>query len=217
MRVGWQVAALLEGPLRIDGRTLRVLGVDMVAYPALPALTEVEETDAPPNPADMLTAPGRLLTTPKLASALASQPGLPPILTSEALPPDLILTDIGVAEVLLNRSNQISRLIVLPDQPRGLPPIAEIVPELVRIPASAQLETAQLTDSFHLNLSAFGLLSFAVGLFIVHGTVGLAFAQRRGMIRTLRRTWCFDAAPCLSDYGRAVCIGSSRRPDRAGF
>ena len=27
----------------------------------------------------------------------------------------------------------------------------------------------RLTDSFHLNLTAFGLLSFAVGLFIVHG------------------------------------------------
>jgi len=43
-----------------------------------------------------------------------------------------------------------------------------------------------LTDSFHLNLTAFGLLSFAVGLFIVHGAIGLAFEQRRTMVRTLR-------------------------------
>ncbi|MBF6309152.1 FtsX-like permease family protein, partial [Nocardia farcinica] len=41
-------------------------------------------------------------------------------------------------------------------------------------------------DSFHLNLTAFGLLSFAVGIFIVHGAIGLAFEQRRGMVRTLR-------------------------------
>ena len=185
-RAGWQVAAVLEGPLRVNGRTLRLLGVDFVAYPALPAVTEVEQSETPPDPADLLTAPGRLLTTPEVQPLLSGQPGLPPVLTSTALPPDLILTDIGVAEVLLDRRSEISRLIILPGQPGSLPPLSEIAPDLQRIAAASQLDTAQLTDSFHLNLSAFGLLSFAVGLFIVHGTVGLAFAQRRGMIRTLR-------------------------------
>ena len=47
-------------------------------------------------------------------------------------------------------------------------------------------DIARLTDSFHLNLTAFGLLSFAVGLFIVYGAIGLAFEQRRTMFRTLR-------------------------------
>lgn len=185
-RAGWQVAAVLEGPIRIQGQTVRVLGVDMVAYPALPAITQMEQSGTPPDPADMLTAPGLLLTTPALGPLLNGQTGLPPVLISDALPPDLILTDIGVAEVLLNQSGKISHLIILPDQPGAVPPLTDIAPELDRIPAREQLDTAQLTDSFHLNLSAFGLLSFAVGLFIVHGTVGLAFAQRRGMIRTLR-------------------------------
>ena len=45
---------------------------------------------------------------------------------------------------------------------------------------------ARLTDSFHLNLTAFGLLSFAVGLFIVYSAIGLAFEQRRVLFRTLR-------------------------------
>ena len=35
-------------------------------------------------------------------------------------------------------------------------------------------------------MSAFGLLSFAVGLFIVHSTIGLAFEQRRAMMRSMR-------------------------------
>ncbi|WP_425080595.1 ABC transporter permease [Ruegeria arenilitoris] len=185
-RAGWQVAAVLEGPLRISGRTVQVMGVDMVAYPALPAVTQIEQSETPPDPANMLTAPGRLLAAPDLAQVLRGQSGLPPILTSDTVPPDLILTDIGAAETLLDKSGQISRLIVLPDQPLGVPPLSEIAPELERIAASAQLDAASLTDSFHLNLTAFGLLSFAVGLFIVHGTVGLAFAQRRAMIRTLR-------------------------------
>ncbi len=44
----------------------------------------------------------------------------------------------------------------------------------------------RLTDSFHLNLTAFGLLSFFVGLFIVNSAIGLAFEQRLPVLRTLR-------------------------------
>src|SRR6185295_5398847 len=50
----------------------------------------------------------------------------------------------------------------------------------------AATDLERLTDSFHLNLNAFGLLSFFVGLFIVNSAVGLAFEQRLPMLRTLR-------------------------------
>ena len=50
----------------------------------------------------------------------------------------------------------------------------------------AATDLERLTDSFHLNLTAFGLLSFFVGLFIVNSAVGLAFEQRLPMLRTLR-------------------------------
>ena len=50
----------------------------------------------------------------------------------------------------------------------------------------AETDLERLTDSFHLNLSAFGLLSFLVGLFIVNSAIGLAFEQRMPMLRTLR-------------------------------
>ena len=185
-RAGWQVAAVLEGNLRVNGRILRLLGVDMVSYPALPAVTQAEESETPPDPADVLTAPGRLLMHPDMEPLFRDLEGFPPIIPSTALPLDLILTDIGVAEHLLNQPGLISRLVILPEQPSVRPPLSQIAPELVRTAPSARTDTARLTDSFHLNLSAFGLLSFAVGLFIVNGTVGLAFAQRRGMIRTLR-------------------------------
>ena len=48
----------------------QVMGVDMVAYPPLPAVNEIEQSEAPPDPADMLTAPGRLLAAPDLAQVL---------------------------------------------------------------------------------------------------------------------------------------------------
>jgi len=65
-------------------------------------------------------------------------------------------------------------------------PLAALAPNLIWRAPQATTDVAQLTDSFHLNLTAFGLLSFAVGLFIVHGAIGLAFAQRRPVVRTLR-------------------------------
>jgi putative ABC transport system permease protein len=54
------------------------------------------------------------------------------------------------------------------------------------IEPSAESDLERLTDSFHLNLTAFGLLSFVVGLFIVNSAIGLAFEQRLPMLRTLR-------------------------------
>ena len=49
-----------------------------------------------------------------------------------------------------------------------------------------QVDLKGLTDSFHLNLTAFGLLCFLVGLFIVYSAIGLAIEDRLSSIRTLR-------------------------------
>ena len=99
--------------------------------------------------------------------------------------PGIAIADIGVVQRLFKR-NDLSRLMILPEQPLRQPDLVEIAPELVVQPSQQIADVAALTDSFHLNLTAFGFLSFAVGLFIVHSTIGLAFEQRRGMIRTLR-------------------------------
>lgn len=172
-RAGWLVSPVIEG--RLQG--LRIIGVDPVTTPG--GLGGLQ--------------PERLLT---VGAAGAEQVFVNPQ-TAERLQTDLTVTvdasiapgigiaDIGTVQTLLNR-NDLSRLIVLPDQPLGRPDLSSVAPEL-RLQAAAQgADIGQLTDSFHLNLTAFGLLSFAVGLFIVHSTIGLAFEQRRGMIRTLR-------------------------------
>lgn len=181
-RAGWLVSPVLEGRLRLDGTSVTLIGVDILSYPAMPT----EDSDAEIAPLDVLTDPGRLFATADTAATLADAPDLPPVIVTERLPPGTVLTDIGTAETLLDRAGQISRLLVLDNQPMTLPPLAEIAPELTLSSADASADMQRLTDSFHLNLTAFGLLSFAVGLFIVHGTAGLAFEQRRGVVRTLR-------------------------------
>ncbi|OWK23031.1 hypothetical protein AJ87_40085 [Rhizobium yanglingense] len=79
-----------------------------------------------------------------------------------------------------------SRLVVAPEQRPNLPSLDTLAPEVAVKPPGDRPDVAQLTDSFHLNLTAFGFLAFAVGLFIVYATIGLAFEQRRATFRTLR-------------------------------
>ncbi|MFT7596575.1 MAG: putative ABC transport system permease protein, partial [Paracoccaceae bacterium] len=184
-RAGWQLAPVLEGRALLGEVWVSVLGVDFLNPPALPALTGVAQAGTGPL-LDALIAPGRLFVHPETAATLAQVPGLPPMTVTDLVPPGVVLCDIGVAEGLLQQPGQLSRLVVLPDQPSGLTPLATLAPDLRLSQPDRAADTTRLTNSFHLNLTAFGLLSFAVGLFIVHGTVGLAFEQRRAMFRTLR-------------------------------
>src|SRR6202012_5604895 len=98
----------------------------------------------------------------------------------------VLVVDIGIAQRLLNRPDQISRLLI--GKPRGPhPPLEATAGDRLRlVPADSESPLERLTDSFHLNLTAFGLLSFFVGLFIVNSAIGLAFEQRLPMLRTLR-------------------------------
>ena len=121
------------------------------------------------------------------ATAALLEANLPnPVLIARAVAPGTVVADIGIAQKLLDRAGRLSRMIVLPDQPLQQRPMAEVAPSIVLQRAEGATNVGRLTDSFHLNLTAFGFLSFAVGIFIVHGAIGLAFEQRRGMVRTLR-------------------------------
>jgi putative ABC transport system permease protein len=99
---------------------------------------------------------------------------------SDAVPVGTVLVDIGTAQRLLGMEGQISHLLLTGPAPDPMPP------GLQRAQSTEGAELDGLTNSFHLNLTAFGALAFAVGLFIVHSAVGLAFEQRRGLFRTLR-------------------------------
>jgi putative ABC transport system permease protein len=188
-RAGWLVSPVLEGRVAVGaGPPVSVLGVDFLSAPpgALPAgLAGLGEGE---QPALLFTAPGVAFAAPALAERVrqAAPAGWPEIRADAAVPPGQVLTDIGAAERMLARPGEIDRLLILPDQPRGRPPLERLAPGLVREAGREAGEIARLTSSFHLNLTAFGLLSFAVGLFIVHGAIGLAFEQRRGTVRTLR-------------------------------
>jgi putative ABC transport system permease protein len=178
-QAGWPVSPVLEG--RTDAG-LRILGIEPLTLPAaaatpgLPGLASDGLTDFLRGRM-ALVAP-ETLARPEVAAALQG------IMTSPApdLPPMTVLADIALAERLLDRPGEITAFLVDPSRPLPGP-----IPEGLSLRAPAADDgLARLTDSFHLNLTAFGILAFAVGIFIVHAAIGLAFESRRGVMRTLR-------------------------------
>ena len=98
----------------------------------------------------------------------------------------MAITDIGIAQSLLGKPGQISRPDRLAGSAVDRATLETTAPQLMLKKPDPQGDLARLTDSFHLNLTAFGFLAFAVGLFIVYSAIGLAFEQRRSTFRTLR-------------------------------
>ncbi|MEL6959193.1 MAG: FtsX-like permease family protein, partial [Pseudomonadota bacterium] len=177
-RAGWRVSPVIEG--RIGD--VRVLGLEPLTSPGRFDIGRVAEDSG----MDDFIGPGLLFADADTVARLDTDldTGARVIEAADA-PPNMAVGDIGVVARLLGRDD-LDRLLVLPDQPRSQPPLAQVAPQLRLLPAAQTADVGELTDSFHLNLTAFGLLSFAVGLFIVHSTIGLAFEQRRGLIRSLR-------------------------------
>ncbi|WP_224816695.1 FtsX-like permease family protein [Hasllibacter sp. MH4015] len=177
---GYLVSPVISGEVRDGNGQLRILGIDPLTAPPsaqTPALDESLDLAA------FFTAPGFLFVSEETLSGPLPE-GLPPLSVGEDIPPAAAITDISTAARLLGQSDP-SYLLVAPEQPFGLPALVDAT-DLVLRPPETGSDIARLTDSFHLNLTAFGLLSFGVGLFIVHAAIGLAFEQRRAAVRTLR-------------------------------
>ena len=212
-RAGIAVSPVLEGEVRIEGTRFRLIGIDPVTLPADagPLSVEAEGGDGGGDEGpderlvDFLIAPSLALADAATIArfgdgeTVRTEAGeaLPPLAVSDALAPDTIVTDIGVAQRLLDRPGRLSRLIVTSDTPIEAAALEAAGVAGLRVSAPEEDgDLERLTDSFHLNLTAFGLLSFLVGLFIVHSAIGLAFEQRRPMLRTLRA--CGVSARSLS-------------------
>lgn len=179
-RAGWRVSPVIEGWLAAERGRVRLIGLDPVTAPPGSAAAGV----AIGEPLAFLTGEGQILAAPATAERLVGAPI--PVTPVDDLAPGIAFVDIGVAQRLLDRTDEIDRLLLFPDQARDLPDPTTLVEGLVQSTPATADDLARLTDSFHLNLTAFGFLSFAVGLFIVYGAIGLAFEQRRAMFRTLR-------------------------------
>ena len=203
-RAGLPVSPLIEGTIELDGgERLSVLGIEPLSLPVggVGAGRESGGNSARDrdgdsgesrggNPLGLLQPPGQARLAPETLTTLDIPPGerlitaggerLPPPIPDAQLPPDTLVMDIARAADLLKRGTRIDTLLVAPDSTAALPGAYR------RVRAATGLSPGQLTESFHLNLTAMGLLALAVGLLIVHAALGLALEQRLGLLRTLR-------------------------------
>lgn len=191
-RAGWPVSPLIEGRVQIGGRSFRLLGIEPVT---LPADASSATATGRGGLQSFMMPPGETLVAPETLVDLKLREGatpasgdlvLPPLKVAPQLAPGVLVVDIGIAQRLLKMPGRISRLLIGKAKgPRA--PLESVVGDGLRqVEPDAESDLQRLTDSFHLNLTAFGLLSFLVGLFIVHSAIGLAFEQRLPMFRTLR-------------------------------
>lgn len=171
---GWLVSPVIDGYFD----NVRLIGMDPLTLPSSFLFANSNLTKSISNN-DLLES---LITNKNTAKNLVSYTR---VIFDQNVAPGIAVGDVSLVQKLL-KYDEISYLIINPEQPLVQRQLKEITPHLNIQSIKQMTDVSQLTDSFHLNLSAFGLLSFAVGLFIVHSTIGLAFEQRRAMIRSMR-------------------------------
>ncbi len=193
--------ALIDRP----GRTLRLFGIDPFAEAPFRASTSAVQRDRAFPLARLLTEPGAIVVSQPTAEALGLSDKIRirhgttiRELTLIATVPDdgnalnrsatIAVCDVSTAQEILGRLGVLDRIdLILPDGEAlsavttALPSGAEIVPAARRGDS-----LRQLTEAFHTNLSALGLIALVVGMFLIANTASFAVVRRRELFSRLR-------------------------------
>ncbi|MEM6683261.1 MAG: ABC transporter permease, partial [Pseudomonadota bacterium] len=179
-RAGWQVSPDLEGSLTMAGARIWVVGIEPLTMPTGLSAARLSLQNRSQQDFAAFLRQQLVLADTDMGDIAAAAPedfqGIT-VLPDKTAPSATIIADIGLAQRLLRKPGGISRLIVANTQPAHQRTLAQSAPGLRLEAPDAFVEAGRLTDSFHLNLTAFGLLSFAVGLFIVQGAIRLVFEE----------------------------------------
>lgn len=102
---------------------------------------------------------------------------------------------------MLERSSGISVIACGEMPPEKLARLKEYLPNGMSIMRNSRAELESLTQAFHMNLSAMGMLAFLVGLFIFYQAMSLSLTQRQPLVGAMRQTgvsgWQLAKALCL--------------------
>ncbi|MGM0831278.1 MAG: FtsX-like permease family protein [Pseudomonadota bacterium] len=187
---GLPVSPLLESSLTIRNTQVTVLGIDPLTLPSsnesnrangnggslTQFLSPPWQTQLAPDTLEVFKLNRQQATG---ATPAIGNQRLPPLALRNDLPPNTLVMDIAAVSALFGDQSTLSLVTAAGalTQP----------PEGYRLTRAANLASPeQLTDSFHLNLTALALLSLVVGMFIVQAALGLAMEQRMATLRTLR-------------------------------
>lgn len=88
----------------------------------------------------------------------------------------------------LNRSSGFDMIACSAMSPDKLEQLRNYLPDGISLHRNTRVELGSLTKAFHMNLTAMGMLSFLVGLFIFYQAMSLSFIQRQPLVGALRLT-----------------------------
>lgn len=98
-----------------------------------------------------------------------------------------IIADMSLLR-MLERSSGISVIACSDMPPEKLAKLKAYLPNGMELSRSSRAELESLTEAFHMNLSAMGMLAFLVGLFIFYQAMSLSLIQRQPLVGILRQT-----------------------------
>jgi putative ABC transport system permease protein len=217
---GW-----VAGP---DGRTLRLLGIDPFAEPAVRPDLGAGRVDV----RQLIAVPGAAALTAELAGSLGAAVG--EVLTIEsggvthALPvvgvlepgdalaaqglADVLVVDIASAQEVLGQPGRLTRIDLVLEGRRGERAgarIAAVLPPDLRLETAAARTAAitGMTRAFDLNLAALGLLALVFGTFLIYNAATFSVLRRRPLIATLRALGVTRREVLALVLGEAALVG----------
>ena len=172
-RAGWPVSPVVQGRVTLKGheaQRLQLMGIEPVSLPT--GSPVAGQALAIEQVVEFFTPPGRTWISPSTLQVLGLREGeqpssvngmrLPPLQVQADMAPGVLLVDIGFAQQILGLPDQLSRLLLPKDFTAPLPDAFKGTLQLTS--SGEENNLARLTESFHLNLTALGFLSFVVGL-----------------------------------------------------
>ncbi|UPQ89072.1 ABC transporter permease [Vibrio sinaloensis] len=98
-----------------------------------------------------------------------------------------VVADIALLR-MIERSAGISIIACSDMSAQHLAALRSKLPNGMELSHSSKIELESLTQAFHINLSAMGMLAFVVGLFIFYQAMSLSLIQRQRLVGLLRQT-----------------------------
>ncbi|MDH4021146.1 MAG: ABC transporter permease, partial [Xanthomonadales bacterium] len=195
------LAPMLRHMVRSEnGEALELLGIDVFAMPR-PGRTfsfggSTGSVDGSMMgfafpPYQLWVAPVRfeqLSTDANSQIRLISGEKLPPLVpVSNQQLGHRLMIDIKALQSLSGNDTGLTSILVFSASAERMTQLIRALPAHLEYTANSEApDPAELTQSFHLNLAAMGLLAFVVGIFLIYNALAFSYTDRRDVIRKLR-------------------------------
>ncbi|WP_086984436.1 ABC transporter permease [Vibrio aphrogenes] len=176
-----------------DGMQLNIVGFDPIAMMSFQSEKNLKTSDM----LELMRPPYPIVISAQLAQYLniedndylllksGKKIGPLSVDTKNRISGSRLVADMSLIRTL-NRSSGFDMIACSAMSPDKLEQLREYLPNGISLHRNTRVELGSLTKAFHMNLTAMGMLSFLVGLFIFYQAMSLSFVQRQPLVGVLR-------------------------------